>query len=112
MFDFYMAMHGYAWKAAVCLAMGFSCKQDCTGLFHVHFDHSCCLFTQADYYEAVCKAIDPKRKELVACFPKDAGLDEACFKIKYDILIMGVSPSPVLTSVQELQVINSINSID
>eukprot|EP00775_Hariotina_reticulata_P004476 gene4476-4730_t len=48
------------------------------------------VFGKADYYEAVCKAIDPKRKELVACFPKDAGLDEACFKIKYDILIMGV----------------------
>jgi hypothetical protein len=27
----------------------------------------------------------------VACFPKDAGLDEACFKIAYDILIIGVS---------------------
>jgi NADH:ubiquinone reductase (non-electrogenic) len=39
----------------------------------------------------VCKAIDPVRKELVACFPKDAGLDEACFKIAYDILIIGVS---------------------
>lgn len=32
-----------------------------------------------------------QRKELVACFPKDAGLDEACFKISYDILIVGVS---------------------
>uniref|UniRef100_A0A383VLR6 NADH:ubiquinone reductase (non-electrogenic) n=1 Tax=Tetradesmus obliquus TaxID=3088 RepID=A0A383VLR6_TETOB len=45
---------------------------------------------KGDYYEAVCKAIDPVRKELVACFPKDAGLDEACFKIAYDILIIGV----------------------
>lgn len=45
---------------------------------------------KGDYYEAVCKAIDPVRKELVACFPKDAGLDEACFKIKYDMLIIGV----------------------
>lgn len=26
----------------------------------------------------------------MACFPKDAGLDEACFKIKYDMLIVGV----------------------
>lgn len=26
----------------------------------------------------------------MACFPKDAGLDEACFKISYDILIVGV----------------------
>lgn len=46
---------------------------------------------QGDYYEAVAKAIDVQRKELVACFPKDAGLDEACFKISYDILIVGVS---------------------
>ncbi|GBF96542.1 hypothetical protein Rsub_09125 [Raphidocelis subcapitata] len=45
---------------------------------------------KGDYYEAVCKAIDPKKKELVACFPKDAGLDEACFKISYDTLVVGV----------------------
>ncbi|KIZ06131.1 NADH dehydrogenase, partial [Monoraphidium neglectum] len=45
---------------------------------------------KGDYYEAVCKAIDPVRKELVACFPKDAGLDEACFKISYDKLVIGV----------------------
>lgn len=45
---------------------------------------------KGDYYEAVAKAIDVQRKELVACFPKDAGLDEACFKISYDILIVGV----------------------
>eukprot|EP00878_Enallax_costatus_P042699 GHUV01050146.1.p1 GENE.GHUV01050146.1~~GHUV01050146.1.p1 ORF type:complete len:222 (+),score=80.95 GHUV01050146.1:935-1600(+) len=45
---------------------------------------------KGDYYEAVCKTIDPVKKELVACFPKDAGLDEACFKIKYDMLIVGV----------------------
>lgn len=32
-----------------------------------------------------------KRKELVACFPKDAGFDEACFKISYDLLIVGAS---------------------
>lgn len=49
---------------------------------------------QGDYYEAVCKTIDPVRKELVACFPKDAGFDEACFKIKYDMLIIGVSWAP------------------
>lgn len=47
-------------------------------------------WVQGDYYEAVAKAVDVKRKELVACFPKDAGLDEACFKISYDILIVGV----------------------
>ena len=34
--------------------------------------------------------VDPAKKELVACFPADAGLDEACFKISYDILVVGV----------------------
>lgn len=28
---------------------------------------------KGEYYEAVAKAVDPVRKELVACFPKDAG---------------------------------------
>ena len=46
--------------------------------------------SQADYYEAVAKAVDPVKKELVACFPADSGLDEACFKIAYDVLIVGV----------------------
>lgn len=48
---------------------------------------------QAKYYEALCKEIDPIKKELVACFPMDAGLDEACFKLKFDILVLGVSSS-------------------
>jgi hypothetical protein len=55
---------------------------------------------QGDYYEAVAKAVDVKRKELVACFPKDAGLDEACFKISYDILIVGVSAALTAVVVQ------------
>jgi len=42
------------------------------------------------YYEAICQSIDPDAKELVCCFPKDAGLDQACFKINYDILITAV----------------------
>lgn len=42
------------------------------------------------YYEAMAKAIDTKRKQLVACFPADAGLDEACFQISYDVLIVAV----------------------
>lgn len=45
---------------------------------------------KGDYYEAVCKAVDPVKKELVACFPADAGLDEACFKMNYDILVISV----------------------
>jgi hypothetical protein len=34
---------------------------------------------QGDYYEAVCKAIDPAKKEMVACFPKDAGEGQVSF---------------------------------
>lgn len=45
------------------------CQPACANL------HVCCnkKLPQGDYYEAVAKAIDPVRKELVACFPKDAG---------------------------------------
>jgi len=42
------------------------------------------------YYEALCQSIDPEREELVCCFPKDAGLDQACFKVEYDILVVAV----------------------
>ncbi|WIA41047.1 hypothetical protein OEZ86_004683 [Tetradesmus obliquus] len=45
------------------------------------------LGTKGSYYEASCSSIDPLRKEVVACFPGDA---EDCFKVPYDILIMGV----------------------
>jgi len=48
-------------------------------------------FIQGDFYEAVCKDIDPVKKELVCCFPADSGLDEACFKVSYDLLLVGVS---------------------
>jgi NADH:ubiquinone reductase (non-electrogenic) len=42
------------------------------------------------FYEAVCTSVDTERRELVACFPKDAGLDEACFRMSYDLLVVGV----------------------
>ncbi|GMH44754.1 hypothetical protein BSKO_12706 [Bryopsis sp. KO-2023] len=45
---------------------------------------------KGDYFEAVCQAVDPETKTLVACFPKDAGLDAACFKVPYDILVVAV----------------------
>lgn len=45
---------------------------------------------QGDYYEALCKSIDTKAKEIVCCFPADAGLDEACFKMSYDALVLSV----------------------
>lgn len=47
--------------------------------------------SQGEYYEAVCKDIDPIGKKLVCCFPKDTGFAEACFQISYDVLIVGVS---------------------
>lgn len=46
---------------------------------------------QGTYYEAFCTSVYPVRKEVVACFPGDV---EDCFKISYDILIMGVSTAP------------------
>ena len=33
--------------------------------------------------------IDPVKKTLVACFPDDVGMDEACFQLEYDILVLG-----------------------
>lgn len=45
---------------------------------------------KADFYEAVCKDIDAEAKQLVCCFPADAGMDEACFKVPYDILVLSV----------------------
>lgn len=47
------------------------------------------MYFQGKYYEAVCQDIDPKNKTIVACFPKDTGLEEACFRIPYDILVVG-----------------------
>lgn len=45
---------------------------------------------KGEYYEALCKDVDPVKKELVCCFPADAGLDVACFKLSYDVLVMSV----------------------
>lgn len=44
---------------------------------------------QGAYYEAVVQDIDPTAKTLVACFPDDVGMSEACFQLEYDILILG-----------------------
>lgn len=45
---------------------------------------------KGDFYEALCKDIDVERKELMCCFPADAGFPEACFKIQYDVLVVAV----------------------
>lgn len=52
-------------------------------------NHGVSLYPQGKYYEAICQDIDPKNKTIVACFPKDTGLEEACFRIPYDILVVG-----------------------
>ena len=51
---------------------------------------------QAAFFEALCQDINPKEKTVVACFPPDSGIfppasgmDESCFKIPYDILVLG-----------------------
>ena len=50
---------------------------------------------QAAFFEALCQDINPVEKTIVACFPNDAGMvpdsgmDESCFKIPYDILVLG-----------------------
>ncbi|EFN51687.1 hypothetical protein CHLNCDRAFT_59165 [Chlorella variabilis] len=42
------------------------------------------------FFEAQCTDILPQEKAIVACFPEDAGFPEACFKISYDYLVLGV----------------------
>lgn len=33
--------------------------------------------------------MDPVKKEVVACFPEDTGMDKLCFRVPYDILVLG-----------------------
>ena len=49
-----------------------------------------CGTSQGDFYEALCKSIDPQEKTLVCCFPDDAGMDSACFQVAYDYLVISV----------------------
>ena len=46
---------------------------------------------QGKYFEAICTDIDPEERSLVACFPPEAGLDDTCFKVPYDMLILGAA---------------------
>ena len=48
------------------------------------------LRTKGKFFEAKCTDIYPEDRTIVACFPEDAGFPEACFKIPYDTLILGV----------------------
>lgn len=48
------------------------------------------LGDKGKFYEAKCTEILPEERSIVACFPEDAGFPEACFKVPYDILVLGV----------------------
>lgn len=48
------------------------------------------LGSKGKFFEAKCTEILPDEKSIVACFPEDAGFPEACFKLPYDVLILGV----------------------
>lgn len=50
-----------------------------------------CTLRQGKYFEAICTDIDPEERSLVACFPPEAGLDDTCFKVPYDMLILGAA---------------------
>jgi NADH dehydrogenase FAD-containing subunit len=45
---------------------------------------------KGEFYEAVCQNVDPENKQITACFPKDSGFPEACFRMSYDHLIVSV----------------------
>ena len=44
---------------------------------------------QAAFFEALCQEINPSEKSILACFPPDSGMDDSCFKIPYDVLVLG-----------------------
>ena len=44
---------------------------------------------QAAFFEELCQDINPEEKTIVACFPPGTGMDESCFKIPYDVLVIG-----------------------
>ena len=52
----------------------------------------CDASQQGRYFEAVCTDVDVENRTVTACFPPDAGLDDACFKIAYDVLIICTAP--------------------
>ena len=48
------------------------------------------MYQKGAYYEAECQSIDPETRTLVACFPKDAGFPQSCFRMQYDHLVVSV----------------------
>lgn len=45
---------------------------------------------KGNYFEATVEQILPDEKAVVACFPRDVGFPEACFKVPYDMLVVAV----------------------
>ncbi|PNW69798.1 hypothetical protein CHLRE_19g750547v5 [Chlamydomonas reinhardtii] len=67
---------------------------------------------KGEFYEALCKDIDPVAKELVCCFPEDAGLDSACFKMSYDVLVMAMSYDVLVMAVGSVNNTFGIKGVD
>ena len=62
---------------------------------------------QGKYFEAICTDINPEERTLVACFPPEAGLDDTCFKVPYDMLILGAAlPGKVHCGMRLLRVLH------
>jgi hypothetical protein len=60
-----------------------------------------CGKLQGTFFEAVCQEIDPVQKTIKACIPSDP--EDSCFKVPYDILVLGayfLSLSPFVVSKQ------------
>jgi NADH:ubiquinone reductase (non-electrogenic) len=45
---------------------------------------------KGNYFEASVEKILPDEQAVVACFPRDVGFPEACFKVPYDMLVVAV----------------------
>ncbi|PRW59414.1 type-II calcium-dependent NADH dehydrogenase isoform A [Chlorella sorokiniana] len=61
------------------------------------------LGSKGKFFEAKCTDIMPEEKTIVACFPEDAGFPEACFKIPYDYLVLGVGSINNTFNIQGVQ---------
>jgi hypothetical protein len=67
---------------------------------------------QGEYYEASCQAINPAAKELTAAFPSHGnGSTPKTFKIKYDLLVVGVSAAAAAVAFECLWGCSSSSSL-
>jgi NADH dehydrogenase FAD-containing subunit len=68
---------------------------------------------QGEYYEASCQSIDPAAKELTAAFPNSSnGSAPKTFKIKYDLLVVGVSDAAAAAAVSDFCVAGNATICD